>query len=58
MIEQLFPTYRIVEWRDGAVFRTEPCADEWLPVPETVVGQELPDGRRVGTPDTFKVRRA
>lgn len=57
MIEVLYPLYRITEWKDGAVFKTEPAGERWLPLGKTLTGQELEDGLRVGTPTEFKTRR-
>lgn len=54
--EQLFPLYRIVEWRDGSVFRTEPAGERWFPLGMVNPGQEIEPGLRVGTPDEFTIR--
>ena len=55
--EQLLPLYRVTEYRDGDVYRTEPVGARWLPV-GTVVGSEVEPDVRVGTPDILKIRLA
>ena len=55
--EQLHPLYRVTEYRDGEVYRTEPVEDRWLPL-GTVVGSEVEPGVRVGTPDRLQIRVA
>lgn len=60
--ETLMPTYRVVEWRDGAVFRTAPGPDVWVPIEianrtgAQAPFQEDPD-LRLGTPTSFETRR-
>lgn len=39
MIEVLREVYRIVEWRNGAIFKTEYVEDRWVPMDE-VPGKE------------------
>ena len=55
--EQLFPIYRVTEWRDGEVFRVRNIGQVWLPI-NTVVGSEVDAEIRVGTPLRLMVRRA
>lgn len=33
-VEVLREIYRIVEWRDGAIFKTEYVEDKWVPMDE------------------------
>ena len=55
--EQLFPIFRVTERRDGAVYRTRPIGEVWLPI-GTVVGAELESDIHVGTPFRLRIRRA
>lgn len=59
-LEVRMPLFRIVEYRDGAVYRTEPAGEVWVPGFIAVPGRQYGDDPdlRLGTPDSFEVRRS
>lgn len=59
MIEVKMPLVRITEWKDGAVFKTEPAGEAWIPGFIAIPGRQYGDDPnvRLGTPDRFESRR-
>lgn len=58
MIEIKMPLIRIIEWRDGAIFKTEPAGEVWISSDIAISGKQYGDdpNLRLGTPTNFEVR--
>lgn len=55
-VEVLVPLYRVTEYKDGFVFRTEPAGERWIPLLNAIPGREIEPDLRIGTPDGLILR--